>query len=239
MIKTDEQLIWETYLNEGKLSGALKTGALAGAMALGGATATVPQDTMGTTTQQAAYQDLQVLNVPTFIDLWSKYYQTSRDPKKEKNAHELLEEELDIPNDAQDAIKVAVYIFGGDMGVSSNVLEDLLKMTGWVESLRYTTKKQFKHPTTGKHGPARGYWQVEPETAIDLVVNSRALFGPKFRAVFGEEKTNRILLLRKGNQRDYEWIRDELEKDVNLAAAFAAAKWIVSGHRALRDIKNR
>ena len=61
-----------------------------------------------------------------------------------------------------------------------------MKKTGQVET-NYTTKIQ------GKGGPARSYWQVEPDTALGLLHDSSAYLGKKFEKAFKyiipEEKT--------------------------------------------------
>ena len=71
-------------------------------------------------------------------------------------------------------------------------------------------------------GPARSYWQVEPETAMDLVKNSSAYFGPKFHKVFGD---NALKILQSYSEK--QMAKALLDNDA-LAASFAAAKWIAS-----------
>jgi hypothetical protein len=235
MITVDDEKIYALY-NEGRLSDLAKVGAIAGASVLG-----TPNTTMGDTTYNQAYasENMNVLNVDTFVDLWIKYYQTdgsSKDKEKLEKAKEKMEEAhkklgdgIDIPSNAMSAIKSAVYIFGGDEGVSPNVLTDLLIYTGEVESL-YKTRKQYED------GPARGYWQVEPKTAIDLLKNSSSYFGPKFQKMFGKE----ILNVKQDTDRNRKYIGDRILKDDRLAAAFAAAKWVsVSKRAGLKNIRNK
>lgn len=142
--------------------------------------------------------------------LWSKYYQGTGDLSKENRARRALQgfRHTDIPIEAQKAIETAVFVFGGDMGVSPNKLRNLLIATGQIEST-------YKHKRQIGGGPARSFWQVEPETALDLLNNSSALFGPKFWRNF--PNTNK----------DLEWLSRELERNTDFGAAMAAAKWVV------------
>ena len=177
----------EQMLEEGKIGKLAAMGALAASTAFGG---NFPQD-------------------------WSKHYQTSNDPAKERRATEVIQAGFEVPQEAKKAIKTAAYIFDGDDGHSAAELTDYLEKTGAVES-GYTTKVQIGG------GPARSYWQVEPKTAMDLVKNSSAYFGPKFKKIFGE---NSLKILQSYNEE--QMAKALLENDA-LAASFAAAKWIAS-----------
>ncbi len=150
-----------------------------------------------------------------FVQDWSKHYQTSQDPAKEARATAVLKQGFKVPQDAMKSIKVASYIFDGDDGHSAKELTEYLQKTGAVESA-YGTKVQ------GGGGPARSYWQVEPKTAMDLVKNSSAYFGPKFRKTFGE---NALKQLQGLNEQQ---MSDLLLKNDDLAATMAAAVWIRS-----------
>ena len=249
MITVDDEKIYNLYA-EGKLSDLAKVGAIAGASILGSS----PNTTMGDTTYNQAYssENMNVLNTDTFVDLWIKYYQTdgkSKDPKKIKSAkkktveaHKKLSNGVNIPQNAVSAINVAVHIFGGDEGVSPNVLNDLLIYTGEVESL-YKTRLQ------DDEGPARGYWQVEPKTAIDLLINSRSYFGRKFVEFFNKEfekkygKSNvceNYLFQLKQTEPHHKFMAGLLYNSDNLSAAFAAAKWVsVSKAAGLKNIRNK
>lgn len=160
-----------------------------------------------------------------FVKDWSDHYQTfglSKDPAKIEKAKEnevrataVLNKGFTVPQDAKDAIEVASYIFAGDEGKSASLLKDYLEKTGAVES-EYITKVQYGG------GPARSYWQVEPKTAMDLVKNSSAYFGKKFHQRFGEDSLKYLQGL------DEEQMADLLLKRDDLAASFAAAKWLAS-----------
>ncbi len=150
-----------------------------------------------------------------FVEDWSKNYQTSQDPAKEKRAAEVLAAGYNVPADAAAAIKTASFIFDGDDGHSAAEIKDYLEKTGAVES-GYTTKIQMGG------GPARSYWQVEPKTAMDLVKNSSAYFGPKFKKMFGE---NALQILQSYNEQQMS--KALLDND-HLAATMAGAVWIRS-----------
>ena len=150
-----------------------------------------------------------------FVQDWSKHYQTSQDPAKEARATAVLKQGFKVPQDAMKSIKVASYIFDGDDGHGAAEIKDYLEKTGAVES-GYQTKVQIGG------GPARSYWQVEPKTAMDLVKNSSAYFGPKFKKAFGE---NALVYLQGLNEKQ---MSDILLKNDALAATMAAAVWIRS-----------
>lgn len=160
-----------------------------------------------------------------FVDNWSKYYQTdglSKEPakiekakKNEARAKAVLDAGFAVPSDATQPIATAASIFDGDDGHRAAEIKDYLEKTGAVES-GYRTKVQ------SGGGPARSYWQVEPKTAMDLVRNSSAYFGPKFAKTFGE---NALKILQGYNEQQ---MADILLKNDHLAATMAAAKWIAS-----------
>lgn len=212
-ILVDDEKIYSLY-KEGRISDLAKVGSIAAASVLGGA----PSSTMANATYNTAFasQNLNVLDTETFIQLWGKYYLTKEDRAADiARARRVLRSEPTVPQGAMNSINLAVSIFGGDEGVSPNVLEDLLKYTGHVET-GYRTRYQYDG------GPARGFWQVEPKTAISLLQHSTAYFGPKFRRQFGED----ILRINRDTPRNRELIARLIVEDDNLAAAFAAAKWI-------------
>lgn len=249
MITVDDEKIYELY-NEGKLGDLAKIGAFAGASLMGN-----PTTTMGDTTYNQEYssENMNVLNAETFLDLWIKYYQTDGSvegkevdaAKKVAEGGRKLSDGVNLPSNASKSINNAISIFGGDEGVSPTVLNDLLIYTGEVESL-YNTRIQGIDPKTGKHGPARGYWQVEPFTAIDLLTNSRNYFGGKFIKFFDKEfkrmynKDNaceEFLFKLKNNKDDRDMLAKYIYNSDNLSAAFAAAKWVsVSKRAGLKDI---
>lgn len=218
-LTTDNDKIASIYM-EGKIKN-MAMGAAMGAASLMGN----PNTTMADTTYNSAYQDHKVIQIDEFVKLWSKYYQTTNNPKKEQRVKEVLEGGIEIPQNAKSAVDVAVYVFGGDMGVTPNVLEDLLIYTGAVES-NYKTRKQIGG------GPARGYWQVEPKTAADNLKNGKALLGKKFYSTFKKELD---YIGEYDQKRGYNLTNIEtvLEKSDKFAAAMAAMWWIRNAHKAL------
>jgi hypothetical protein len=160
--------------------------------------------------------------------LWSRYYQSTNNPQKEKRALQVINsfDTARLPNDAEHAINTAIYIFGGDMGVPQEVLKDVLIYTGAIES-GYKTKSQYGG------GPAQSYWQVEPETAIDLLINSKSLFGNKFKKTFGET-AQQLLNIKDKSPKNLQVVSNLLKNNDELGASFAAAKWITSAHKDLR-----
>tara|TARA_R110000765_G_scaffold7963_4_gene26012 strand:- start:32647 stop:33324 length:678 start_codon:yes stop_codon:yes gene_type:complete len=220
----DDDMILGLY-TEGKFGRALATGAAVAGSLMGN-----PSTTMADTTYQSAYQDMHVLNADTVVKLWSKYYQTSNDPVKEKRAHAVLADGVNIPREAMDAIKVAIHIFGGDKGISPNVLSDMLVYTGDIES-GYKTKVQ------GGGGPARSYWQVEPSTALDHINTGSGLLGGKFQKTFAKELET--LKTLKNDERGHEIMSKLLEQNDGFAASMAAMNYVRRAHNELSNIQNR
>ena len=151
-----------------------------------------------------------------FVKDWSVNYQTSNDPAKERRAQQVIDAGYKVPAEAERAIQVAADIFAGDEGKTREQIVQYLRHTGAVES-GYRTKVQ------SGGGPARGYWQVEPATAMDLVKNSAPLFGKKFHKYFGKHA------LKQAQTFDNKKWTKGLEQFDRLAATMAAAKWIASG----------
>jgi hypothetical protein len=210
-------------VNEGKFTNALKMGALGAATLLGqpNVDASSSQET-----QKMYHYTSDVVPVDHFVELWGKYYQSESDPSKIKRAYSVLSKKYQIPADAKEGIRTAMKIFGGDMGVDSMTLVDVLTKTGEVES-QYKTKVQYGG------GPARGYWQVEPETALSLLRDSSPLFGKKFNEKFGQHNLKQIVQTKNLVE-----LSNLLEKDVEFAASMAAAKWIVSASSFLKKYNN-
>jgi hypothetical protein len=156
-----------------------------------------------------------------FVEQWAKNYHGKAGAKKEKRAYEVLTSDYEVPKDAMQGILDAAYVFEGDMGFSKESIIDGLSKIGAIET-NYTTKVQMEK------GPARSYWQVEPNTAKDLLIHSSALFGNKFNETFAQ--------YGEGDETAYEVLVDKspkelsvlLESDTSLGAAFATAKMITT-----------
>ena len=151
-----------------------------------------------------------------YVKDWSKYYQTSQDPRKELRARSVIIKKYQVPPEAEQAIQVAATIFAGDEGKTRQQLIKYLRHTGAVES-GYRVKRQQGG------GPAKSYWQVEPRTAMDLVKNSGAYFGKKFHKRYGPNALNKM---RRMNEKQWS---AALERYDELGAVMAAAKWLASG----------
>ena len=156
-----------------------------------------------------------------FVQEWSKNYQGTNNPEKEKRAYEVITSDYEVPKDAMKGILDAAYIFEGDGGFDKSSIVNGLSKIGAIES-NYGTKSQ-----TGG-GPAKSYWQVEPVTAKDLLENSSALFGDKFNETFaqyGEGDETAYQVLADKSDEDLSML---LEADTSLGAAFATAKMIAT-----------
>jgi hypothetical protein len=156
-----------------------------------------------------------------FAEQWSEKYHGKADPEKEDRAYEVITSDYEVPKDAMQGILDAAYIFEGDKGFDKSSIIDGLSKIGAIES-NYTTKVQMDE------GPARSYWQVEPATAKDLLINSSALFGDKFNETFaqyGEGDTTAYEVLADKSPKELSVL---LESDTSLGAAFATAKMITT-----------
>jgi len=154
-------------------------------------------------------------------DIWGPHYQTDNSLLKNSLAIGRLSTNWKVPEDALPAIDTAATIFEEDSGYTKLDIQDMLGKVGQIES-------QYKTKVQKDNGPARSYWQVEPKTALDLLKNSKAIFGPKFEKNFHqyaqEKKSAREVL----SSRTEEQIRDLLLKDDRLAATLAAGKIIAT-----------
>ena len=147
---------------------------------------------------------------------WSKYYQTSQDPAKERRCAGVLERSFKTPVDAKRAIDTAAGIFKGDNNWTEDQLIGYLGPLGKIES-NYTTR------IAGGGRSERSYWQVQPRTASDLVNNSSALFGPKFEAAFSEYATgDKTVVKTMQDWSSSKWSKELLENDA-LGASMSAA----------------
>ena len=157
-----------------------------------------------------------------FVQDWSKNYQTDQDPVKERRAKAALEGEWELPEDAKGPLDIASTIFEGDSGFTKDELYKYGSNTGQVES-GYKTKVQKSG------GPARSYWQVEPDTALDLLNNSSALFGPKFEQMFSDKYGSENMSARDGlSTMTAEEMSKLLEDDDALAATFSLGTYVRS-----------
>jgi hypothetical protein len=146
------------------------------------------------------------------VNIWKITYQTTNDPKKNARALKAISDKYDIPTEAQNSIQSIVPIYEGDKDFTAQELTELANAIGQIES-GYKTKVQIGG------GPARSYWQVEPTTALDLLNNSSAIFGPKFENFFSiKYGTNAVKFLASKSKKEMSQL---LESDSDLAVAMA------------------
>ena len=158
----------------------------------------------------------------SFVQDWSANYQTEQDPKKEKRAKESLESDWEVPEDAEGPLDKASTIFEGDSGFTKDELYKYGANTGQIES-GYKTRVQ------NGGGPARSYWQVEPDTALDLLTNSSALFGPKFEEMFSGKYGSENMSAREGlSLMSADEMSKLLEEDDDLGATFSLGTYVRS-----------
>jgi len=180
--------------------------------------------------QQAGFLgDLFFGKNKVLIKNWNKHYQTENKfvnaLKAKKRLDRMNEPDYKIPNDAISAIENAATNFDGDRNFSKETLVDYLTKIGQIES-QYETKVQRTNKPVKEETKflARSYWQIEVETAKDLLEKSAPIFGENFESTFAPKyakdgKTARESLL---NLEDKDLV-NLLEKDDTLAANIAAA----------------
>jgi len=158
----------------------------------------------------------------SFVQDWSTNYQTEQDPVKERRARAVLESDWEVPEDAKGPLDTASTIFEGDSGFTKDELYKYGANTGQIES-GYKTKVQKGG------GPARSYWQVEPDTALDLLTNSSALFGPKFEEMFSGKYGSENMSAREGlSLMSADEMSKILEEDDDLGATFSLGTYVRS-----------
>lgn len=164
-------------------------------------------------------------------EIWGELYQTESDLDKMYDF-----DYVNKPGRAaehkgiREAIKTIMPAFEGDLDtnwMSSEGFEDLLYKTARHESYN---RMNPSNPYTRQKGdgPARSWWQVEPETARDIVTAKRedGSLGPSQRG-WGpkmEEITN-ISADSLFNMNDEE-LGNLLESSPVVGAAFAASKYL-------------
>ena len=159
------------------------------------------------------------------ISNWNKYYQTDNSKVNSIKARERLSRDYKVPNEAVSAIENAATNFNGDGGFSKETLIDYLTKIGQIES-QYDFKKQLtdKPVVEDENFLARSYWQIEVETAKDILKNSAPIFGNNFESTFSKKYKGEYETAREGllNLDDKDLV-NLLEKDDTLAANIAAA----------------
>jgi len=153
---------------------------------------------------------------------WNKHYQTDNSKVNSVKARERLSRKYTVPDEAISAIENAATNFDGDGGCSKEYLIDSLTKIGQIET-QYETKIQRGSNPEIENFYARSYWQIEVETAKDLLKNSAPIFGKNFESTFSKYakngKTARESLLNLDDKN----LVNLLEKDDTLAANIAAS----------------
>ena len=160
------------------------------------------------------------------MNIWGPYYQTDNSVSKNARALMSLQEDWSIPDSEKQAQELAAKVFEGDSGYSYNDILDFIGKIGQVES-GYKVKEQ-QNDKLEKGNKAWSYYQVEPTTALDLLTNSTALFGPKFEEAFKNYSMKGVSARENLANRSKEAMADLLLKDSKLAAALATAKVIAT-----------
>ena len=158
---------------------------------------------------------------------WNKHYQTDNSiinaAKAKLRLSYMNNKDYKIPEDALLAINNASTNFEGDGGFSKKDLIQNLSKIGQIET-QYKTKKQKGNNPEIDSFYASSYWQIEVETAKDLLKNSSAIFGDNFESTFSKKYKGDYETAREGllNLKDKNLVK-LLREDDNLAANFAAA----------------
>ena len=160
------------------------------------------------------------------MDIWGPHYQTDNSVSKNARALMSLQEDWSVPDSEKQAQELAAKVFEGDSGYSYNDILDFIGKIGQVES-GYKVKEQ-QNDKLEKGNKAWSYYQVEPTTALDLLTNSTALFGPKFEEAFKNYSMKGVSARQNLANRSKESMADLLLKDSKLAAALATAKVIAT-----------
>ena len=177
----------------------------------------------------------QKINNENFISMWSKYYKTymkkvdGKDivmsAKEVKNQEKKAMERLNNGNyvvepDAKPAINSAVKVFKGQYGLSDQKLTKIIENIGQIES-QYNTKEQYNK------GPARSYWQVEPDSAMSFVKNASPLLKGNFEKEFAKiERPSGTTVVKYLQSLNKKQMQDILLKNGNLAATLSLGMFL-------------
>lgn len=151
-------------------------------------------------------------NLSKYADTWSKLYQTTRDPEKEKSfALHVNQLYGNAPKEREirQAIETVMPAFADEAanrGMESKDLHELMYQTALHESLGGKFNKQMGD------GPARSWWQVEPDTAYDNIKNYPQALGSGFEKATGYSKEDLQAMSK-------EELGTLMEKDPNFAAS--------------------
>ena len=153
---------------------------------------------------------------------WNKHYQTDNSKVNSIKARERLSRKYTVPDEAISAIENAATNFDGDGGFTKEYLIDSLTKIGQIET-QYETKIQRGNNPEIENFYARSYWQIEVETAKDLLKNSAPIFGKNFESTFSKYAKNGKTARESLLNLDDKDLVNLLEKDDTLAANIAAS----------------
>ena len=172
---------------------------------------------------------LDTVNKNYIINQWSKKYQ-GKDKLIDRLRvnKELTLGSFDVPDEAQLQIAQVADVFEGQNNFTEDNIMEMLSAIGFFES-KYQTKVQREG------GPARSYWQVEPETAKDILKQNiqanNPILGQKFNNLFKNKYADQI-----GDKTALEYfaslnnkeLSNLLENDGLFAAAMAGFKVVTT-----------
>ena len=172
---------------------------------------------------------LNTVNKNYIINQWSKKYQgKDRLIDRLRVNKELTLGSFDVPDEAQLQIAQVADVFKGQNNFTEDNIMEMLSAIGFFES-KYQTKVQREG------GPARSYWQVEPETAKDILKQNiqanNPILGQKFNNLFKNKYADQI-----GDKTALEYfaslnnkeLSNLLENDGLFAAAMAGFKVVTT-----------
>tara|TARA_R110001606_G_scaffold7033_7_gene31527 strand:+ start:888 stop:1529 length:642 start_codon:yes stop_codon:yes gene_type:complete len=148
----------------------------------------------------------------SFAQTWGSLYQTQSDPKKMDSF--ISNNNVKVKDGVIKGLDSALAAFKGDKGIDDQSrLKELLIRTAKHESLGGKYLEQLSG------GPGRGAWQVEPNTAKDVLKNS-GLIGKKAEKVLGKTKSE---ILKMSDEKLSTYLKNH-----KVNAVFATAKYLQS-----------
>ena len=161
-------------------------------------------------------------------DAWGKFYQTESDSNKmdtfNKNVDAYSKEPTEHTQEIVNNLDVLDDVFGQDMFSGKNVDMEKLKQSVYETALHESRGGQEMFQRGG--GPGRGYYQVEPSTARNIL-SSFTRMGPS-----SIKSINSILGTNFKNRKDASRMSDKdmetLLLDPRGGALFAGAKYLQS-----------
>ena len=172
---------------------------------------------------------LDTVNKNYIINQWSKKYQgKDRLIDRLRVNKELTLGSFDVPDEAQLQIAQVADVFKGQNNFTEDNIMEMLSAIGFFES-KYQTKVQREG------GPARSYWQVEPETAKDILKQNmqanNPILGQKFNDLFKDKYADQIgdgTALQYFASLNDKQLSNLLENDGLFAAAMAGFKVVTT-----------